>query len=94
MERPLPTHLRNWRKGPLALSCPAMRKFLREFGKFGVAPLIFAFVCLFGLVGGFTEAEVLVPIYSIGLIASVTALFIYSSALLFRALRWLSAKVA
>ena len=70
-----------------------MSKFLREFVTFGLAPLILAFACLFGVVGGFTEAEVFVPIYTIGLIFGVTALCIYSFALLFRTLRWLSAKV-
>jgi hypothetical protein len=70
-----------------------MRRFLREFSTFGFAPLIVAFLCLFGLVGGFAEAEVFVPIYAIGLIFSVTAVCVYSLALLFRTFRWLSAKV-
>lgn len=66
-----------------------MRHVVRELCFFGLGPILVTLLCLFGIVGGFTAAEALVPLYAIGLIFGVTALGMYGFALLFRAIRWL-----
>lgn len=65
-----------------------MRQPVRELCIFGVGPFLVAFLCLYGVIGGFTTSETFVPLYAIGLIASVTTLGIYSFASLFRLIRW------
>jgi len=62
---------------------------VRRLVLFALASIPAAMLCVVGLNGDLTQAEALVPMYLLGLIASLTVLGMCCCAWMVRAARWL-----
>ena len=70
-----------------------MRKIGLQVLLFGVTPILVAFICGIGLVGGITGAEWSAPIYLLGLIYALATIMMYAVAALLRTIRWVVTRV-